>query len=123
MLHVRSQLLLSFVVDCGCRWKQELETIRKECTVLLRERYMLEQCVRYLPLLLAFMHVLSLPSHFWGLMHAVFMPITSASFTATICISCLCRMTVLHLLLNFAQVSCCEAGAECGSGKGCFWAA
>ncbi|KAL0038494.1 hypothetical protein WJX77_008466 [Trebouxia sp. C0004] len=30
------------------RWKQELETIRKECTVLLRERYMLEQCVRYL---------------------------------------------------------------------------
>ena len=28
------------------RWKQELETIRKECTVLLRERYMLEQCVR-----------------------------------------------------------------------------
>ena len=31
----------------GCRWKQELEAIRKECTVLLRERYMLEQCIRY----------------------------------------------------------------------------
>ncbi len=58
MLCVCIPLLLSFVLDCGCRWKQELETIRKECTVLLRERYMLEQCVRYFPLLFALMHVL-----------------------------------------------------------------
>ena len=58
MLHARIPLSLRVVVDGGCRWKQELETIRKECTVLLRERYMLEQCVRYFPLLLALMHVL-----------------------------------------------------------------
>lgn len=29
-----------------CRWKQELEELRNECTLLLRERFQLEQCIR-----------------------------------------------------------------------------
>ena len=32
---------------CGvCSWKRELEAMRKECTKLLRERFMLEQGIR-----------------------------------------------------------------------------
>ena len=38
---------MSTSADGMGRWKQELEGMRKECTVLLRERFQLEQCIRY----------------------------------------------------------------------------
>ena len=38
---------LYFSASCGGRNKQELEGLRNETTLLLRERFQLEQCIRW----------------------------------------------------------------------------